>query len=253
MKGKHPNWYISDAPAHEDDLLDAKEDLLDKIRSFMGGAQRGIYDDARNTILRDGANIDYVDPDALPKLRAVLNDPNCFKGNAIQTLKNDLFDLKNKVDLKVIEERKTVLAELATVADTIAQLPEFHGLEADQKARITARIDRHKAGLETTTLIPTLRDKANTARTQLLPELVTEASRLAQPAPQPQPAIPRGDFNDPPAPAPRPQPAATVVAASLKVHKPKTILSDEADVDQYLTEVKKTLLAEIQAGKKVIV
>lgn len=247
MKGKPATWYISEAPKQEDDLLDAKEEILDKIRSFMGGTQRGIYDDARDTLLRDGANIDYVDPEALPKLRAVLNDPNCFKGNAIQALKNDLYDLKNKVDLKVIEERKAVLAELSNVADTIAQLPEFQGLEADQKARITARIDRHKAGLETTTLIPALRDKTNTARTQLLPELVTEVSRMAQPA------IPRGDFNDPPAPAPRPQPAATVVASSLKVHKPKTILSDEADVDQYLTEMKKTLLAEIHAGKKVIV
>ena len=249
MKGKPANWYISDAQNYGDDLFDAKDKVLDKIRSFMGGAQRGIYDDARDTILRDGANIDYVDPEALPKLRAVLDDPNCFKGNAIQMLKNDLFDLKNKVDLKVIEERKTVLAELSNVADTIAQLPEFQGLEADNQARITARIDRHKAGLETVTLIPTLRDKAHSARTLLLPELVTEVSRLAAPAPEP--VTPGGDFNEPPAPAP--QPPATVVASTLKVHPPKTILSDEADVDQYLTEVKKTLLAEIQAGKKVIV
>lgn len=251
MKGKHPNWYISDAPAHEDDLLDAKEDLLDKIRSFMGGAQRAIYDEARDTLLRDHANIDYVDPDALRRLRAVLDDPDCFKGTAIQDLKASLYQLKDKVDLQVIAERKAVLAELDRVADTLTQLPEYQSLDGDSKARITARIDRHKAGLDTVNLIPTLRDKANTVRTQLLPELVTEVSRLAQPAPQPVQAIPRGDFDE--APAPRPQPPATVVAASLKVHKPKTILSDEADVDQYLTEYKKTLLAEIHAGKKVIV
>ena len=251
MKGKPANWYISDAPAHEDDLLDAKEDLLDKIRSFMGGAQRGIYDEARDTLLRDSANIDYVDPDALRRLRAVLDDPDCFKGTAIQDLKTSLYQLKDKVDLKVIAERKAVLAELDSVGDTLKQLPEFQALDADGKARITARIDRHRAGLDAITLIPSLRDKANTARTQLLPELVTEVSRLAHPAPQPAPAIPRGDFDE--APAPPPQPPATVVASTLKVHKPKSILSDEADVDQYLTEFKKTLLAEIHAGKKVIV
>ncbi|PRY94290.1 BREX system P-loop protein BrxC [Donghicola tyrosinivorans] len=251
MKGKPANWYISDAPAHEDDLLDAKEDLLDKIRSFMGGAQRDIYDDARDTLMRDGANIDYVAPEALNHFRSVLDDPDCFKGNAIQTLKNDLYELKNKVALKVIEERKTVVAELSTVADAIAQLPEFRGLDDDKKAQVTARIDRHKSGLDGITLIPTLRDRANTVRTQLLPELVTQVSQLAQPAPQPEPVTPGNGFAERPV-AP-PQPPATVVASTLKVNKPKPILSDEADVDQYLTELKKTLLDEIRAGKKVIV
>ncbi|MCZ4262600.1 BREX system P-loop protein BrxC [Limimaricola sp. G21655-S1] len=250
MKDKPANWYISDAPKKEDDLLDAKEEILDKIRAFMGGTQKAIYDDARNTLRRDEANIDYVDPEALRSLRAALNDPGCFKGNSIQNLKNDLFEIKNKIDLKVIEERKAVLAELENVAAKIAELSEFQELDADQQALITARIDRHRTGLEAITLIPTLRDKANTARTQLLPELVSEVSRLVQPAPQPVPAGPDG-MGEPP--APRPQAPSTVVASQLKVVAPKSLLSDEADIDQYLTELKKTLLAEIHAGRKVLV
>lgn len=250
MKDKPASWYISDAPKKEDDLLNAKEEILDKIRAFMGGAQKAIYDDARDTLLRDAANIDYVAPEALRSLRTALDDPGCFKGNSIQNLKNDLYELKNKVDLRVIEERKTVFTELEGVTAKIAELPEFQRLDADQKARITARIDRHKAGLESVTLIPTLRDKANTARTQLLPELVSEVSRLAQPTPQPMPAGPDGPVEPP---APRPHAPSTAVASLLKVATSKSVLSDEADIDQYLTELKKTLLAEIHAGKKVLV
>ncbi|OZO45489.1 hypothetical protein CGU37_29225, partial [Pseudomonas fluorescens] len=52
MVGKAATWYITEPAAQEDDLLDAKEEVLDKIRSFMGGAQREIYDDARE-FLRD--------------------------------------------------------------------------------------------------------------------------------------------------------------------------------------------------------
>ncbi|WP_319499111.1 BREX system P-loop protein BrxC [uncultured Cohaesibacter sp.] len=251
MKGKPANWYISDAPTHEDELLDAKEEILDKVLSFMGGAQRAIYDDARSTMQRDAANIEYVDPDALRSLRAVLDDPDCFKGTAIQTLKNDLYELKNKVDLKVIEERKAVRTALEGVSETISKMQEFQDLDADSQARITARIERQKAGLDSVTLIPTLRDKAHSARNQLLPELVTEVSRLAQPIPPQKPTTTSGGMAE--APVQQPQPPATVVASTLKVHKPKSILSDEADVDQYLTEYKKTLLAEIHAGKKVIV
>ena len=54
-------------------------------------------------------------------------------------------------------------------------------------------------------------------------------------------------------PASAPQAPTTVLASQLKVKAPKTLLTDETDVDQYLNELKKSLLAEIAAGKKVIV
>ncbi|MFV1484921.1 MULTISPECIES: BREX system P-loop protein BrxC [unclassified Phaeobacter] len=248
MKGKPANWYISDAPKREDDLLNAKEDILDKVKSFMGGAQKGIYDDARDMLTSQSANIDYVDPDAGAKLRAALEDPGCFKGSMIQNLKSDLFDLKNKVELKVLEERKAVIAEVEDVSAKIAQMPDFQTLDPDKQARITARIESHKAGLDTVTLIPVLRDRANGARTNLLSDVVTELDRLARPTPAPEPQPGMSDR-----PAPAPQPPTTVLASQLKVTAPKTLLTDEADVDQYLEEMKKTLLAEIRAGKKVIV
>ena len=248
MKGKPANWYISDAPKREDDLLNAKEDILDKVKSFMGGAQKGIYDDARDTLAKQSANIDYVDPEAGQQIRAALEDPYCFKGSSIQSLKSDLFDLKNKVELRVIEERKAVIAKVKDMADKIAQMPDFQSLDADNKARITARIDNHKAGLDAVTLIPMLRDRANGARTNLLSEIVTELDRLARPVPvpEPQPGM-SGQVQ------PSPQAPTTVLASQLKINAPKTLLTDEADVDQYLNEMKKTLLAEIAAGKKVIV
>ncbi|MCY4180730.1 MAG: BREX system P-loop protein BrxC [Litoreibacter sp.] len=248
MKGKPANWYISDAPKREDDLLNAKEDILDKVKSFMGGAQKGIYDDARDMLAPQSDNIDYVDPDAGAKLRAALEDPGCFKGSSIQNLKSDLFDLKNKVELKVLEERKAVIAEVEDVSAKIAQMPDFQALDTDKQARITARIESHKAGLDAVTLIPVLRDRANGARTNLLSDVVTELDRLARPAPAPEPQPGMSDR-----PAPAPQPPTTVLASQLKITAPKTLLTDEVDVDQYLEEMKKTLLAEIRAGKKVIV
>ena len=135
---------------------------------------------------------------------------------------------------------------LPEVAEKIAQMPDFQALDADKQARITARIDSHKAGLDTVTLIPVLRDRANGARTNLLADAVNELDRLARPAPAPDPQP--GDR-----PAPAPLAPTTVLASTLKVKAPKTLLTDEADVDQYLEEMKKTLLAEIRAGKKVIV
>jgi hypothetical protein len=248
MKGKPANWYISDAPKREDDLLNAKEDILDKVKSFMGGAQKGIYDDARDTLASQSANIDYVDSDAGAKLRAALEDPDCFKGSSIQNLKSDLFDLKNKVELKVLEERKAVIAEVEDVSAKIAQMPDFQALDTDKQARITARIESHKAGLDTVTLIPVLQNKVTQIRSNLLAELIGQIDQLARPAPSPfaQPGASE-------APAAPPQAPSYIKADQIKVNFDKPYLSDDADVDQYLEEMKKTLLAEIRAGKKVIV
>jgi hypothetical protein len=43
--GKTDDWYLADFNIG-DDLLDAKESVIDPIQSFLNGAQRTIYDEA---------------------------------------------------------------------------------------------------------------------------------------------------------------------------------------------------------------
>lgn len=249
MKAKPATWFITDAPRHEDDLLNPKEDILDKVKSFMGGAQRAIYDEARDTLAQQQSNIEYVDHDAGQKIRDTLADPACYKGNAIQDLKSALYALKEKVELKILEERKAALAAIDELADKVAQVAAFQGLDADKQARITDRLEQKKAGVDTITLIPVLQNQAMHARTNLLAEIITEVDSLAHPPVStftPPPGV-----NDPPAPAP--QAPSYVNAAQIKVAFPKPYLSDDADVSDYLEEFKKTLLEQIRAGKKVIV
>ena len=57
-------------------------------------------------------------------------------------------------------------------------------------------------------------------------------------------------MNEPPAPPPQP---TYVNASEIKVAFAKPYLTEEADVEQYVEEMKKTLLAQIRSGKKVIV
>jgi len=243
MKAKPANWYITEPAKREDDLLDAKEKILDKIKSFMGGAQKDIYDDARETLTAQAANIDYVEPEAGAKLRTALEDLACFKGASIQNLKSDLYDLKNRVELQVIAERKAARAVLEEVEAKITQLDAFQALPQDKQGLIAQRIRAQKDNIEPTALIPTLRDKANQAQSALLPSLLAEIDSLTI---GPTPA---DDEDDIP-----PEPAQTYInARDIKVSWPKPYLTDDADVADYLEEMKKNLLVEIHAGKKVIV
>lgn len=247
MVGKPATWYITEPAAQEDDLLDAKEEVLDKIRSFMGGAQREIYDDARKFLRDQEANISYVDAVAGEALARALADPACYKGTAIQSLKSDLYGLKDRVELIVLEERKAVIAAVEDCAAKVTQTPEFQALSADDQAHIKRNIDSHKLGLDSVKMIPILRDRANGAKLDLLPRILAEVERLSRPA---APAQPNPGMGEAPAPAPQP---TYVNASEIKVGFAKPYLTEEADVEQYVQEMKKTLLEQIRAGKKVIV
>jgi hypothetical protein len=248
MIGKPATWYIMEPVKQEDALLNAKEDILDKIRSFMGGAQLAIYDDVRDFLQTQDANISYVDAAAGEKLRAALRDPECYKGTAIQSLKSDLYALKDKVELDVLKERKAVITAVDECASKVAQTAEFRALTPDQQDTIRRSLDNHRAGLESVTMIPILRDRANGARSSLMQQVLADISRMAQPATSPSPPPGSGER-----PIPAPKPPTYVNASDIKVAYPRTYLAEEADVDEYLNELRKTLMAQIQQGKKVIV
>ena len=247
MVGKPATWYITEPAAQENDLLDAKEDVLDKVRSFMGGAQREIYDDARDFLRDQEANISYVDAVVGEALARTLADPACYRGTAIQSLKTELYGLKDRVELTVLEERKAVITAIDECSAKAAQTPEFQALSADDQAHIKRNIDSHKAGLDSVKMIPILRDRANGAKLDLLPRILAEVERLSRPATQPQP---NPGMNEPPAAAPQP---TYVNASEIKVGFAKPYLTEEADVEQYVDAMKNTLLEQIRAGKKVIV
>jgi len=248
MREKPAGWYIAEAPKLGDELLDKKEDVLDKIKSFMAGAQRGIYDDARSFLTEQSDNIAYVDSMAGRGLTAVIDDPKCYSGTSIQGLKSDLYAIKEKVEMQVLDERKAVKAALADISAKIEQLPEYQGLDVGQRQEVNNVLNRNEMGLDNIKLIPSLRDRASTVQRTLLPTILAKIDSLGRHAtPDPVPGM--SDY--PPAPAP--VPPRYINASDVTVVWPGTYLSEEADVDQYLAELKRTLLVEIRAGKKVIV
>lgn len=247
MIGKPAAWYITETVKHEDALLDAKEGILDKIRSFMGGAQKEIYDDVRDFLQSQEANIGYVDAAAGEKLRAALRDPDCYKGAAIQALKSDLYTLKDKVELDVLKERKAVIAAVDDCAEKVAQTTEFQALSPEQQDKIRRAITTHKSGLDAVTMIPILRDRANGARSSLIQQILADIASMA--APLPAPSMP--GLSDSASPAPTPP--SYINASEIRPKYAKPYLAEESDVESYVEEMKQSLLAQIRSGKRVIV
>ncbi len=245
-------WYITDLPRHQDALLDLKEDVLDPIRNFMNGPQRKIYEDVDSFLNDQIDNFTYAGQIEADAMRAVLLDPKCFKGSAIQDLKTRLYDLKSILDLKIIEERKSVEAEIDSCKLKIESLPEFSKVSPSDATQLLSSLELARQGLKETTLIAGLRDRANTVRSQLYPRLLQEVDRLARPVVL-EPPNPGGGMGEPPVAPPVPPPAAYVNIHEIKVAFSKPYLTVDSDVEDYLIELRKTLLAEIHSGKRIIV
>lgn len=256
MRNQSAAWFITGPIEQEDQLLDAKADILDKIRSFMSGPQKGIYDEVRTFLTAQGQNIAFVEESAADKLRKALADPQCFKGTAIQELKADFYALKERIEQTVLAERNAVTTAIDEVADKIAQTSEFAALSPDQRARIRDHFATQKADLAAQSHILALRHQLTEVHSNLLADTLTRIAELT-PLPasllQPEPA--GGMIEAPSEPDVPPAPAKPqyIKARSISVPFAKTYLENENDVTRYVDEMKKTLLAEIGAGKKVIV
>lgn len=256
MRNQSAAWFITGPIEQEDQLLDAKEDILDKIRSFMSGPQKGIYDEVRAFLTAQDQNIAFIEESAADKLRKTLADPQCFKGTVIQELKADFYALKERIEQTVLAERNAVTTAIDEVADKIDQTSEFAALPSEQQARICDGFAAQKAGLAAQSQILALRHLLTEVHSNLLADTLTRIAELTPvPAPVPQPEPVGGVIEAPPEPDVPPAPVKPqyIKARSITVPFAKTYLENENDVTRYVDEMKKTLLAEIGAGKKVIV
>lgn len=255
VTGKPYAWYVQDLSRHADRLLDLKESILDPVRRFMG-VQKTIYDEARTYLADQGANFGYGGDDRASAIRAVLDDPTCFKGNAIQQVKGSLDALKAEVDARIIAERKAALSEVEELREKLRALPEYASLADPERSEIEAGFAGALETIGNSSLIAVIRERVTGFKSTVFPGLL---GRVTSPPPRPADDVggtsseQQGAQGSEVSPAPSPPATQYVAATGLRVVYPKPFLADEQDVDAYLDTLRETLIAEIRAGKRITI
>ena len=120
--GKPADWYLTDFNLG-DELLDAKETVIDPIQAFLNGAQRVIYDEAAELLITHSSNLSYLSVGSDDAVRGALADPNAFRGNRMAQLKQATDRLRAQIDEMVASNRTDAVtavegrkAELVTSA-----------------------------------------------------------------------------------------------------------------------------------------
>lgn len=257
LTGKPYTWYLTELTRQEDALLDMKESVIDPVRKFMSGPQKGIFDNARKFVQTQEPNFAYIEDDETAQVVSSLTDPECFKGNRMQQVKTQVETLQEKVTAQIEAEIANAKETVAALKGRLCGMAEFSALNGEQQEQITRPFNEFNAAIERQKLIAVIRDTLRRFEESDYQRLLSQMTSWAQPAPTPEPALVPGqpatpdEGTKPTSPA-KPEPRIEYVPSrSVKVSFDKAWLADETDVERYLESMREALLDEIRKGKRI--
>jgi hypothetical protein len=237
---------LAEIDSFEDALLDAKESTVDPIRRFMTGPNRDLYSDARRFLRDQVENLAYVQTDAAEKIRNLIMDPACYKGNCMQQIKATLEELKAGIATQLNKEAEKAAAIIEALRDRTLAMQEFKTLKANQQQELRQVFEHKLDEVNGQRLIAALRDIPRRFEDENYPRFLEKMefwnrsssgdSNYPQPSDQG-----KGKIADP----------SYVPVRSVFVKFEKAWLADESDVDRYLDSIREALLAEIRKGKRI--
>ena len=256
IAGKPYTWHLTELTRQEDLLLDLKEKLIDPIRKFMAGPQKGIFNDTRKFVQSQEPNFTYIMGDEAEQITGVLTDPDCYKGNRMQQLKTQVDSLQSKINAQLCAEIVTAKAAIVALEQRLRNMAEFGVVSAEQQNQITRPFKEFASNISQQKLIAVIRDMQRRFEEEDYSRLLSRLDSLSRPAPNPAAAPTLG----PTAKATSPQAVSPIPATSridyvssrnIPVEFDKAWLADENDVEKYLESMRKALLKAIRDGKRV--
>lgn len=176
--GKDYTYFLLSRQEYEDNLLDAKEDLLDPIRKFMNGDQKKIYDEIRLIVNSDTTNLSFVDGDEMEQLRIVLNHDKPFLGTLIRDAKSTMDTLKEKIQSKIKEEKELATERVNTIITHFESKAEFIQLNDIQKEDLLSPFKTALKEIRDERFISNIRNIAQNVQDQIEPRQLTKLQRL---------------------------------------------------------------------------
>lgn len=257
LTGKPYTWYLTELTRQADALLYRKESVIDPVRTFMSGPQKGIFDSALKFVQSQKPNFAYIDGDETAQVVASLTDLECFKGNRMQQVKTQVEILQEKVTAQIEAEIAKAKETAAALKGRLCGMAEFVALNGDQQEQITRPFNEFNARMEHQELIAVIRDTQRRFEESDYQCLLSQMTSWVQAAPTPEPALEPGETATPnegtkPTPPAKPElPIEYVPSRSVKVSFDKAWLADEIDVARYLESMREALLDEIRKGKRI--
>ena len=234
--GKPADWYLSDFDK-ADELVEAKEDLVDHIKSFLNGQQAKIFDEAQALLGSNTVNLGYLPAGSAEPVKTLLADPNAFRGNKMNQLKVAADALRGQIDDVVATKRADVTAEIEGRRAEVLGSAYYARATAEAQTSVIWRIDQSLARLASEDQIALILQTGATFEQDDYPALL---NTLVE-SPQPGPVDPVDHV------APKPM----VSVKTISVPGASGVIESEDDVDAYLAKYRAALVATLNDGKRI--
>lgn len=237
LAAKDYQYLIAQAADFEDELLDAKEDILQPVKKFWNGEQKKIYDQMRAFLQGDQSNFEYIDGEELSLLRRAYQHPEPYQGAAMRDAKQAMDALKQKVMARIDEERSHAMKAVEAVVRAIEDKDDFGQLDKAGKEQVLRPFEELVQQLQGQRYIANIRQAGERAKGPLLEAQLNLMASLASPAES-------GGTGE--------QKPQYIRRASVKAPFAKNELRTEEDVQEYVEALKGELLRHVRENRRVI-
>ena len=231
--GKSDDWYLNDFNLG-DDLLDAKENLIDPIQAFLNGAQRVIYDEAAALLTTHSSNLSYLPSAATipsgmrwptPTPSAATGWPSSSRQPTSCAARSTHGRLEPTDIVTAIEGRKAELVASAFYAKATTEAQES----------VLRKVDQTISRVGSESQVALIREIGSSFEASVYPALLDQL--VASPAQEGgMTATPEAD-----------RLGEDGLGASASPASSKT----EEDVDQYLAALRNALVQTLKDGKRI--
>jgi len=228
--GKDYTYFLLSRQEYEDNLLDAKEDLLDPIRKFMNGDQKKIYDEIRLIVNSDTTNLSFVDGDEMEQLKIVLNHDKPFLGTLIRDAKSTMDTLKEKIQSKIKEEKELATERINTIITHFESKAEFTQLNDNQREDLLSPFKTALKEIRDERFISNIRNIAQNVQDQTEPRQLTRLQRLI--------SVGEEQFE-------------YIKASGIHISFDKRELKTNEDVDEYIETLREKLKEQISKNRRI--
>lgn len=237
--GKPDEWYLSSFSLG-DELLEAKENLIDPIQAFLHSGQKTVYDEALSLLTANVNNLAYLPEGSDAEVRRLLDDPNAFRGNRMRQLRTAADNLGTQIQETLAANRSTVTSSIEERRAEILAGTDYRDASESAQQQAMATIDRIITQVESGQQIALIREQGSSFGEKTYPHLLDLLASSVQPEPGPGP--------DQPVPSPAP---TTVSIKSITVPGAHGVMKTTDDVDSYLDALRVALLNTLNDGKRI--
>jgi energy-coupling factor transporter ATP-binding protein EcfA2 len=230
--GKPVDWYLGDFDK-ADELIEAKEDLVDPIKSFLVGQQAKIFDEAQTLLSVNTGNLGYLPVGSAEPVKSLLSDPNAFRGNKMNQLKTAADTLRGQIEGVVSDKRAEVTAAIEGRKAEVLVSAYYANATSDAQESVIRRIDQILERLVGESQVALILQVGSTFEQDDYPELLSLLVASQQ----------SGGDGVPP--------KQMVSVKTIQVSGVSGVLESEADVDNYLAALRNALVESLNAGKRI--